>query len=213
MLTFYLLIVAITVAAQDGDFLFVFLNKNPQAEQITKEQSEKLMEGHMANINKLAGEGKLLAAGPFEGGGGMFILNTISADVATEWLSADPGVRARRWNIEYLPYKPRIGSVCPVSENYEMVDYFFIRYTSIVSKFNAGTYPALLAKHASFLDNAVFTSSIVTEGAFDNEGNSILILKQPVSLETLEADPAVQEGLLTIGTKKLYIAKGTFCEK
>jgi len=212
LVLFLLVICAAHVWAQDRPYTFVSLNSNPDAAKITKEESDKLMEGHMANINKLASEGKLLAAGPFEGGGGIFILNTKSSEEAASWLGTDPGVQAKRWRIEYLPYQPRIGSVCPVSEDYEMVDYIFIRYKPLISKFNAGTYPALLENHDNHIRQNEIANQIVTEGSFDDEGNSILILKMELPSGLLESDPAVQEGLMTMEVKKLYIARGSFCE-
>src|SRR5688572_17296500 len=102
--------VVVALSAEAQKFTFVFLNKKPDAEKITDEHSKKIMEGHMANINRLATEGKLISAGPFEGGGGIFILNTTSLDEAKSWLATDPGVQAKRWDIEMLPYTPRIGS-------------------------------------------------------------------------------------------------------
>src|SRR5688572_16624600 len=90
--------------AQDKQYTFVFLNKKTDASQISAEESKKIMQGHMDNINRLAKEGKLLAAGPFKGGGGIFILNTTDLTEAKTWLSTDPGVQANRWNIELLPY-------------------------------------------------------------------------------------------------------------
>src|SRR5689334_6907942 len=113
ILSITLLVVSFSCHAQK--FTFVFLNKKPDAEKITADESKKIMEGHMANINKLASEGKLISAGPFEGGGGIFILNTTSIDEAKQWLSTDPGVQAKRWDIELLPYTPRIGSACSLN--------------------------------------------------------------------------------------------------
>ncbi|HEY5823271.1 MAG TPA: YciI family protein [Cyclobacteriaceae bacterium] len=98
---------------------FVFLNKKADAAQLPKEQNDKIMEGHMANINRLAKEGKLIAAGPFDGGGGIFIFKSNSIEDVKNWLSTDPGVQANRWNTEILPYQPRYGSACTVSEPYE----------------------------------------------------------------------------------------------
>ena len=197
--------------SQSNQYLFVFLNKNVKAEQLSKEESSKIMEGHMANINKLAAQKKLLAAGPFEGGGGIFVLNTSSVDSAQHWLKNDPGVQAKRWIIEYLPYQPKIGSICTVSEPYEMVMYNFVRYTALVTKFNASTYPKLIAQHFAYVEN-LKRESIVTYGSFDEDG-AILVVKDSVSDAWLSADPAVQEGLMEYQTKKLYIAKGSFCEK
>ena len=107
-----LLTLAPGLRGESGPFLFVFLNTNPNKPELPKEQVDSLMAGHLANIERLAKEGKILAAGPFYGGGGIFVMATASRDTAWEWLKTDPGVRANRWIIELLPYTPRIGSVC-----------------------------------------------------------------------------------------------------
>jgi hypothetical protein len=41
----------------------------------------------------------------------------------------------------------------------------------------------------------------------------MLVLRGEVSKEIFEADPGVQEALLQVDIKKLWIAKGSFCEK
>ena len=69
---------------------FVFLNSRKDKPELPKEELDKLMDGHMKNIERLAKEGKLIVAGPFEGGGGIFIMNTSSVKEASEWLSTDP---------------------------------------------------------------------------------------------------------------------------
>ena len=38
-------------------------------------------------------------------------------------------------------------------------------------------------------------------------------MKGDLQKEVIEFDPAVQEGLLELDFKQLYIAKGAFCEK
>src|SRR5262245_27577717 len=122
-------LITVGVDAQDK-YIFVFLHKRTDRTPLPKQESDKLMEGHMANINKMAKEGKLLAAGPFDGGGGLFIFKSSSAKEVAEWMSPDPGVQAKRWNIEMLPYEPKIGGVCPVSEPYEMTSYTFVHFKS-----------------------------------------------------------------------------------
>lgn len=199
--------------SQPKSYSFVFLNKKSDAEQLAKEQLDKIMEGHMANINLLAEEGKLIAAGPFEGGGGIFILNTTSIEEAKQWLSTDPGVKANRWNIEILPYKPRIGSVCIVSEPYEMVTYQFIRFRTNISKSTAPDYPKIFFEHDDYLKKLEKTGNIVTEGIFGEYDGGVLVLKGELEKAVIESDPAVQEGLLELDFKQLWIAKGAFCEK
>jgi uncharacterized protein YciI len=201
------------VDAQPKAYTIVFLNHKPDAEKIDKEAQTKLFEGHMANINRLAKEGKLLAAGPFEGGGGLFILNTGSQQEADEWVKTDPAVRANRWNIEILPYAPRIGSVCPASEPYEMVLYTFVRFNAIVEKFTASTYPNLIRQHEAYVKNLIDSSEIITEATFGPNEGGILVLRTDVAPEAFSNDPGVQQGLLDVQVKKLYIARTSFCEK
>ena len=73
-------ILLINTAYSKESRIFMFLNKRPELPALTKEESEKIMSGHMANINKMAKDVHLLAAGPFEDGGGIFIFNAKSND-------------------------------------------------------------------------------------------------------------------------------------
>lgn len=211
--TLVLLIASTMLFAQQASYTFVFLNSKKDKKELPQEEVKKIMEGHMANINRLAKEGKLLAAGPFEGGGGMFIFKTTSVDTAANWLSTDPGVQAQRWNVEILPYQPRTGGVCPVGENYEMINYHFVRFTAQVTKSTAVNYPDILRRHDEYIKEKFSkTGNVITEGIFGNDGG-ILILKGEFQKEIVENDPGVQEALLQLDIKKLFIAKGSFCEK
>lgn len=199
--------------SQSKTYSFIFLNNKADADSLPKEEIDKIMEGHMANIKRLAGDGKLISAGPFEGGGGMFILNTTSVDTAKQWLSTDPGIARNRWNIEILPYKPRIGSPCTVSEPYEMVMYQFVRYKKPETPSPARSYAKKFYRHDKLLKQFAKSGNVVTEGIFGIYDGGIMVLKSEIEKETLEADPAVQEGLLELEIKQLWIAKGSFCEK
>lgn len=199
--------------AQEQKYTIVFLNKNSEAPTITKEESQKIMEGHMANINAMASAGRLVAAGPFEGGGGLFIMKTASLDSINKWIAPDPGVQAKRWRIEMLPYFPKHGGVCLVNEPYEMVMYSFARFDAVRSKSTAGIYPQIIREHEDQMKKLSATGNLVTSASFgDNEGG-IVVLKGETDKSVFEADPGVQQGLLELTFKKLYIAKGAFCEK
>ena len=64
------------IQAQTNDNLFfVFLNTNPNKAKLSTEQVESLQAAHLKNIEKLADEGKLFAAGPFDTGGGFFVIH------------------------------------------------------------------------------------------------------------------------------------------
>jgi len=206
-----LLLSSVTICfGQSKTYSFVFLHKKSSAEQMPKEQLDKIMEGHLANIERLAKEGKLLVAGPFDGGGGIFILNTTSTDEARQWLSTDPGIQANRWDIEVLPYTPRIGAVCIAKEPYEMVTYNFIRFVENPTTIENAE--GILKRHHEFVHALKKSGNIITEGIFEPRG-SILILKGEMNDNQFESDPAVQHGVISVERKKLWIAKGSFCEQ
>ena len=163
----------------------------------------------MANINRLAREGKLIAAGPFSGGGGIFIFKSNSLKQVDEWLSSDPGVKANRWDVERFPYKPHVGSVCPVSEPFEMTSYFFVRYGLNITKYSIGELGREIQEHNLYLKRQ---TGVIAEGSLGEEEGGILVLKTEPTKEFLEKDPAVQKGAIEFEVKKLYIAKGSFCE-
>ena len=199
-------------SARGQQFVFVFLHAKVDRVELPKAEVEKIMEGHMANIKRLAGEGKLVVAGPFEGGGGIFIFKTTSVDQAKEWLATDPGVKANRWNVEMLPYMPRIGSACAVSEPYQMVNYEFVRYTIKFTKYNVKEAAESVRQHDDYLKKIEKTGNVVAEGKFGDDGG-ILVLKGELQKEVIEADPSIADGMYQLDYKTLYIAKGVFCEK
>jgi uncharacterized protein YciI len=208
-----ILLTASIVLAQSTEFTFVFLNARTDKAALPEDELKKIMDGHMANINRLAKEGKLIAAGPFDGGGGIFIFKSNSVEQVKEWLQTDPGVQANRWNVEILPYTPRVGSVCSVKEPYEMVSYHFIRFLPNVAKYNIGSLPDGFKKHDEYLKALSKTGNVITEAIFGATDGGILIMKGDLQKEVIENDPAVMEGVLEPDFKKLWIAKGAFCEK
>ena len=206
-LLFSLIAFFIRANGQSKSYIFVFLHKKANISEVAKDTVERLMKGHMENMERLAKEEKLLAAGPFEGGGGIFILNTTSTDEANDWIKTDPGIQASRWDVEMLVYSPQIGSVCPVKEPYEMVTYDFIRFSETSRAKNNQ-----LSEHRQLVQEESENGNVVTAGEFKPSGN-ILILKTGVKEKFLAKNPAVQGGLLKPEVKKLWIARGSFCEK
>jgi uncharacterized protein YciI len=213
MRSLLLLIILFVFTVSHAQYTFVFLNSRSDKTELTKEALDKLMQGHLANITRLAEEGKLIVAGPLEGGGGIFVLNTSSVDEANEWLSTDPGIQANRWKLDVLPYQPRIGSVCTVKEPYEMVTYTLIRYRSNILKETVNDYPVLWQKHETYVLELAKGGNVITEGIFGNQEGGILIMRGDIHSEVIEHDPGVKGGTLLFETKKLWVARGAFCEE
>ena len=97
-------------------FIVVLLVRPPDAPELAKPVLDKLQEEHLANIRRLASEGKLFKAGPFEDYSGrnvrgMFILKTDSLEQAREWVQSDPSVKAGRLKPEYLKWFVEKGSL------------------------------------------------------------------------------------------------------
>jgi uncharacterized protein YciI len=193
--------------------VFVFLHHRTDQAELPKEQVDKIMAGHMANMKKMAKDGKLLVAGPFDGGGGIFIFRSSSTDEVTQWLKDDPGVVAQRWKVETLPYQWRVGQPRLVADQFEMTNYQFVRFVPYIAKFNINDVPELFKKHDDYLKEIQKTGNIVAEGTFGDTEGGILIIKGDVNQSVLESDPAVHEGLLEIEIKKWFVAKGAFGEK
>jgi uncharacterized protein YciI len=212
----FIILVALTsfsVEAADEGYIIVFLNKKSDAAQLSEAETETIMKGHMANMERLAKEGKLLAAGPFEGGGGIFIMKSTSVREVEGWISTDPGVQAKRWSIEIMPYNPRHGGVCPVKAPYDMVFYTFVRFDALVDKSAAANYTEIIKQHNEYVKRLVGSGNIITEAVFGDQVGGILVVKGELQKEVVEADPGVQQGMIEFKLKKLYIAKGSFCEQ
>ncbi len=207
------LLASLQTMAQTDPLLFVFLNKRTDLPALPKEESDKLMEGHMANIDRLAKEGKLVVAGPFEGGGGIFVLKTNSVEEAKKWLASDPAVKAERWRMEYLPITFRTGNACGAKEPYEMISYHFMRYGLNLTKFNVQQAGNTLQKHMVYMRELNQTGNVIAEASLGEGEGSFLIMKGDLDQRVVEASPAVQEQVFTIDIKKLWIAKGSFCEQ
>lgn len=193
--------------------VFVFLHHKPDKTELPKEEVEKIMSGHMANIQRMAKEGKLLVAGPFEGGGGIFIFNTASVDDVSLWLNDDPGVKANRWNVEVLPYHWEIGQPRLVPEPIEMTQYSFVRFVPSIARRNTINASSLFNKHREYVKEIQNTGIIIAEGVFGDTAGGILVIKGEFNKTLIESDPAVSEGLLTVDVKKWYVARGAFGEK
>jgi len=211
ILLFFLL--PFMLQAQSPELIFVFLNKRTDKAELPEAEVKKIMDGHMANIERLAKEGKLISAGPFDGGGGIFIFKSKSTAEVKTWLQTDPGVQANRWRVEILPYYPHVGGACAVTEPYEMTSYHFVRYIPNIAKFNIQDAPRIFKSHEDYMKALIKTGNVIAEASFgDNEGG-ILIMKGDLDKAVIETDPAVREGLLQLEFQKLWIAKGGLCEK
>lgn len=89
-----------------------FLTRGPAWSPEKTEASAKLQEAHLANIRKLAEDGRLLIAGPFaydpkeadQSLRGIFIFDTETQAEAEELAKSDPAVKAGTLAIRIVPW-------------------------------------------------------------------------------------------------------------
>lgn len=85
------------------NYVIAFLRTGPTKIE-NKEEVSKLFAGHMANMNRLAGEGKLAVAGPFSKDPdfrGMFILAVETIEEAKALVDTDPAVKSGMLAADY----------------------------------------------------------------------------------------------------------------
>jgi uncharacterized protein YciI len=202
-----LFLMAVPVAqGQSDSFVWVFLNTNPNRPVIPKAEAESLQSGHMANIGRLAKEGKLLVAGPFYTGGGIFVFRSTSADSVRLWVSTDPAVKAGRFLLDFYPYRPLVGSICAPGEKYTMTTYHSVRFAAVEGRVSDGA--KVLGEAMSGVSKA---DTLLASGSFGREGG-FMVFQNAVDSVRFAGLPSVSSGDVTFAVKKLFIAKGSFCE-
>ncbi len=87
-------------------YVMAFLKRGPNRPSDPAE-ARKLQEGHMANINRMAKEGKLVLAGPFLDTGelrGIYIFNVATVAEAEALTDSDPAIKAGSLVMELHPW-------------------------------------------------------------------------------------------------------------
>ncbi len=87
-------------------YVFVILKKGEQRNQ-SKEEIERIQQGHMYNIQYLSSTGKMVLAGPMmddEDTRGIFILDVQNMEEAEQLISVDPAITSGRLKAEFFSW-------------------------------------------------------------------------------------------------------------
>lgn len=106
-------------------YVFCILKTGPKDASITdKKQRDEIFAGHMANMNRLAGEGKLALAGPFGKNDrqyrGIFILAVATVEEAQKLVDTDPVIRSGMMVAELTPWYGSAATML-VNENHKKI--------------------------------------------------------------------------------------------
>ena len=89
-------------------YVLAFLKTGPKDAEVQGEARKALFKGHFDNIIRLAKEGKLAVAGPFNDPErkyrGLFILAVQTVEEAKGLAETDPTVKAGVFVVEYIPW-------------------------------------------------------------------------------------------------------------
>lgn len=89
-------------------YVLVLLRTGPNDANVTGSERDDLFKGHLANIRRLAAEGKLAVAGPFGKNDkslrGLFILNAATIEEARKIVVSDPAIKAGIFITELIPW-------------------------------------------------------------------------------------------------------------
>lgn len=89
-------------------YILCILKTGPKDAEIKGDERTKIFEGHFANIQRLADEGKLVVAGPFGKNDrsyrGLYIFNVATIEEAEKLVMLDPGVKAGVFVPELTPW-------------------------------------------------------------------------------------------------------------
>jgi len=87
-------------------YVMAFLKAGPNRNR-SAEEAQKLQRAHMANIDRLAAEGKLVLAGPFGDNGpirGIYIFDVTTVAEAEALTRTDPAIQAGSLEMELHPW-------------------------------------------------------------------------------------------------------------
>ncbi|PLX14338.1 MAG: hypothetical protein C0598_01545 [Marinilabiliales bacterium] len=211
IISLFALSISQLTAQNYNELFFVFLNNNPDKEKISESEVATLQAKHLKNIEKLAEEGKILTAGPFEGGGGMFIISAKDRFQAWDYLETDPAIKANRFNIEVLPYEIWSGELGSPKKPYNMVNYQFIR---LISNPNfQGDENNLIHDNRIFMGELMRDNEEVLIYGFFSEYNDGMVVingSKEFAEQLIKEHGSIKAGQLTYEIKTLYVAKGSF---
>lgn len=206
---FIFMIFASTAVFGQKNYVVAFFKVKAES-SVTKEEKQILESTLAEQIQKLEQEGKLLVSGPFEGGGGFFILDSENVSAASNWVS-DSKIK-EAFVIELLPWTQRKGSICNMNGKSDYRKYSFVKYNTHITKFNIRQWPELLGEHHRFLKTLYKSHKVVANGDFSNQDGGILIIEGEIEKELIMSDPSVINGIMEPDFKTVWLAQNSFCE-
>jgi uncharacterized protein YciI len=220
----FLIALALAAAAQEATspyatslYYVVFLRPDPARKPLTKEEGERIQNAHMANIHKMADDGLLAAAGPFENDppaiSGVFVMKAKSLEEARRVAGEDPTVKEHRNIIDVHAWQAPAG----IGE-----EYFRLHKEHPETPENMGVQPLMiltrgpawndaepvklvspLANHALYIERLHREGKLAAAGNVERDPDIIgIVVFRRIPVEEarrlIADDPAVKAGLVGV---------------
>jgi uncharacterized protein YciI len=210
---------ALAAFAQESTSIYyvVFLRPDPARKPLAKEEGERIQNAHMANIFKMADDGLLAAAGPFENDpppiSGVFVMKAKSIEDAQRIAGEDPTVREHRNTIDVHSWRAPAG----IGDEYfrlhkehpETPENMGVQPTLLLTRGPAWNPTAakervvLLAEHQHFVDELHRVGKLAAAGPVEGDRQMIgIVVFHRIPLEQAQQliadDPAVKAGVLSV---------------
>jgi uncharacterized protein YciI len=195
-------------SAQPAQFFFVLLTRPANAPQLSKEAGEKLQAEHMANLQKMAAEHKLLIAGPFEEDTplrGIFVFQADSAAQVQDWANSDPAVKAGRLSPEvHGPWDVDATAIHQPPNIPNGMEEYSLVLLKRGDKWdpNAPGFSDVMKQHRAFVQQIIAKGYLAVAGPFplgdpgELRGVAIFRVGTEQTAKLVKDDPTVKAGLL-----------------
>ena len=216
-----LFVAALAGSAADGTaangtarYYIAFLRPIPSRKSLSKAEGDRIQTAHMANIHKMAQDGVLVAAGPFDDTphtiSGIFVFKVDSLQSAQQIASRDPTVTEHRNTIDVHTWEGppgiaaeyfRLHKLDPKTPENMQVHPLCVLYPGTAWEGSGTTRDSLLAAHTAYIDQLRQTGKLGAAGNIQAPDEMLgLVIFKSIPLEEaqtlLTADPAVQAGVL-----------------
>jgi uncharacterized protein YciI len=196
----------------------VFIRPDPARKTLSKEDGDRLQAAHMANIHKMADNGILMAAGPFDDEpvtiSGIFVMKAASVEQAQKIAEQDPTVLVHRNTVDAHAWRGPAGIGVEyfrlAREHPETPDHMQIHPLCLIYRGAAWSEKEKSA-HDKYVDRLRSEGKLGAAG--DIEGREsltgmlifrVMPLKEAENL--LQDDPAVKTGALRTGFHQWWSA-------
>jgi uncharacterized protein YciI len=184
----------------------VFIRPDPARKTLSKEDGERLQAAHMANIHKMADNGILMAAGPFDDEpvtiSGIFVMKAASVEQAQKVAEQDPTVLAHRNTVDAHAWRGPTGIGVEYfrlhKQHPETPDNMQARPLCLIYR-NAGWNQKSKAAHDGFLDRLRSEGKLGAAGGIEGRDALVgMVIFKVIPVKEAEkllaGDPAVKSG-------------------